>query len=72
MFVSKPLLLQTTKATASASVSRIVLMGFRCENVIVGWYGRSMPVTSTNPFKWRHYEGGVILLCVAMVFAGTL
>lgn len=45
---------------------------FCCENVIVGWYGRSMPVTSTNPFKWRHYEGGVILLCVAMVFAGTL
>jgi transposase-like protein len=23
-----------------------------------------MPITPSNPFKWRHYEGGVILLCV--------
>ena len=23
-----------------------------------------MPITPCNPFKWRHYEGGVILLCV--------
>src|ERR1700716_1913132 len=23
-----------------------------------------MPITPSNRFKWRHYEGGVILLCV--------
>ena len=23
-----------------------------------------MPITSTNPFKWRHFPGEVILLCV--------
>ena len=23
-----------------------------------------MLITPTNPFKWRHYPGGVILLCV--------
>ena len=23
-----------------------------------------MPITPTNPFKWRHYPGAVILYCV--------
>ena len=23
-----------------------------------------MPVTASNPFKWRHYAGGIILWCV--------
>jgi IS6 family transposase len=23
-----------------------------------------MPITPSNPFKWRHYEGGIILLSV--------
>ncbi len=23
-----------------------------------------MPITPCNPFKWRHYEGVTILLCV--------
>jgi transposase, IS6 family len=23
-----------------------------------------MPITPTNPFKWRHYPGAVILCCV--------
>jgi len=23
-----------------------------------------MPITPTNPFKWRHFPGEVILLCV--------
>jgi transposase-like protein len=23
-----------------------------------------MPITSSNPFKWRHYPGAVILCCV--------
>jgi transposase-like protein len=23
-----------------------------------------MPITSSNPFKWRHYPGAVIICCV--------
>ena len=23
-----------------------------------------MPITPTNPFKWRHFPGEVIILCV--------
>ena len=25
-----------------------------------------MPITPTNPFKWRHFPGEVILLCVRL------
>src|ERR1700733_9450655 len=39
--------------------------GFRCENSKVTlWYPGAMPITPSEPFKWRHYPGEVILHCV--------
>ena len=29
---------------------------------LVGW--KFVPITPTDPFKWRHFSGEVILLCV--------
>ena len=28
------------------------------------WWGRTVPITPADPFKWKHYPGEVILLCV--------
>ena len=39
--------------------------GFRCENCgLTFWYPGAATITTSEPFKWRHYPGEVILRCV--------
>jgi len=33
--------------------------GFRCEKPNGDLLGCDMPITATNPFKWRHYPGDI-------------